>query len=358
MAQRGRPHILERFAAKSGTSFMAVKYFLRNCEFVPAMKSSFSSNSAAYLLSEWHALCTCDAIASICAATVFVGLNGESIPPSVVTGSFFVLVTLVNTMRNTRARHVPFSIMGSITSVKSALPVTSWNSRLKSPSSKDSGTTVFAQHASASFVKTHAARWSVSTKTAWKGSGNASIARRNLFAHACQPSPRRAHSGTSFSSKSSSSRCVCDHDVAPALGTRNRFGGISGLWSLGRIMYGDRSKARGGAVSLASALLPVLVGLFCREKNAPKIDEDGLRSFPDRSSTSITSGACSRSRINPSARVSHVVLSTVTCRPFIGAPKDSRALPPSSNAVWSLYSEKSITSTFFSGRALAASHAV
>jgi len=58
MAQRGRPHILERFAAKSGTSFMAVKYFLRNCEFVPAMKSSFSSNSAAYLLSEWHALCT------------------------------------------------------------------------------------------------------------------------------------------------------------------------------------------------------------------------------------------------------------------------------------------------------------
>ena len=60
---------------------------------------------------------TCDAIASICAATVFVGLNGESIPPSVVTGSFFVLVTLVNTMRNTRARHVPFSIMGSITSV-------------------------------------------------------------------------------------------------------------------------------------------------------------------------------------------------------------------------------------------------
>ena len=62
--------------------------------------------------------------------------------------------------------------------------------------------------------------------------------------------------------------------------------------------------------------------------------------------------------MRPSARVSHVVTSTVTCRPFIGAPKDSRALPPSRRAVWSLYREKSMTRTLLSGLERAASQAV
>ena len=56
-----------------------------------------------------------------------------------------------------------FAFMGIMTSVKSALPVTSWNSRLKSPSSKESGTTTLShrgerhlgQHARREVVGVH-----------------------------------------------------------------------------------------------------------------------------------------------------------------------------------------------------------
>ena len=136
-------------------------------------------------------------MASICAITVALGLNGEAIPPSVVTGSFFVDATFVNTIAETFAVSVPDSSMGTITSVKSAFPVTSWNRRLKSPSSKERGTTTFSHAANASFVSAHAARWSVSTKTAPKSPGKRAIAARSARAAPRHPSPRRAHSGTS-----------------------------------------------------------------------------------------------------------------------------------------------------------------
>ena len=139
-------------------------------------------------------------------------------------------------------------------------------------------------------------------------------------------------------------------EVAPALGIRYRFGGIAGLWSCGRSAY--RVKSTGPRACSRCAFSEPFRS---REKKVPKMDAGVLcRS----SSQSMASGACSRSRIRPSARVSHVVTSTVTCRPFIGAPKDSRALPPRSRAVWSLYREKSTTRTRSWGLARAASQAV
>ena len=139
-------------------------------------------------------------MASICAITVALGLNGERMPPSVINASFFVDATFVNTNAFTRAARTFAARMGTITSVNSAFPVTSWNRRLKSPSSKERGTMTFSQLASASFVNTHAARWSVSTKTAPKSSGSASSATRSFRAAKSQPSPRRAHRGICVSS--------------------------------------------------------------------------------------------------------------------------------------------------------------
>ena len=75
------------------------------------------------------ALCTCLAMASICAITVCEGLNGERMPPSVMTASFRVDATFVNTIALTRARSAPGRRIGTITSANSAFPVTSWNNR-------------------------------------------------------------------------------------------------------------------------------------------------------------------------------------------------------------------------------------
>ena len=72
---------------------------------------------------------------------------------------------------------------------------------------------------------------------------------------------------------------------------------------------------------------------FFLAKNAPKMLPPFFSAAAACSSVSM---ACSRSRMSPSARVSSVVFSTVTCRPFIGAPKPSRADPPRSSAVMSL----------------------
>ena len=48
MAQMGSPHIFEMFAARSGASFIAAKYFSRNPFAGPATISfSFSSASSA-----------------------------------------------------------------------------------------------------------------------------------------------------------------------------------------------------------------------------------------------------------------------------------------------------------------------
>ena len=134
-------------------------------------------------------------MASICAITVCEGLNGERMPPSVITASFRVDATFVNTIALTRARSAPALRIGTITSANSAFPVTSWNNRLKSPSSKERGTTHDSHVASASFVNTHAAKWSVSMNTAPKSPGRAATAARSARAAPSQPSPRRAHSG-------------------------------------------------------------------------------------------------------------------------------------------------------------------
>ena len=119
---------------------------------------STSMNNSRYLSSCMHALHTCCAMQSICAMTVLDGLNGEWIPPVVSVSSFLLLDTFVNTHLATRARSMFFAFMGIMTSVKRELPVTSWKSRLKSPSSKESGTTTLSTVASAILVSTHAAR--------------------------------------------------------------------------------------------------------------------------------------------------------------------------------------------------------
>mmetsp|Transcript_3938 Transcript_3938/g.13654 ORF Transcript_3938/g.13654 Transcript_3938/m.13654 type:complete len:276 (-) Transcript_3938:172-999(-) len=274
--------------------------------------------------------------------TVFDGLNGDSIPPAVVTASFLLLPTLLNTIRFTRARSWPFAFIGIITSVNSAFPVTSWNSRLKSPSSNDSGTTTDSHDASANFVSTHAARWSVSTKTASKLGGRSSSALASRAPARCHASPLRVHSGArsvvSIASTNSSSSaaasaassfvsCVSVQDTAPAEGIRYKFGGIAGLCAAGRIMYFWRSISRRDDAAAAGDGF---------EKNAPKTEPFVFFFIPARASSSSASIASSRSRMSPSARVSAVVFSTVTCRPFIGAPNPSRALPPRRSAVTSL----------------------
>ena len=98
---------------------------------------------------------------------------------------------------------------------------------------------------------------------------------------------------------------------------------MDALWSAGRMAYAARSTGDEGAAREASRLA----------KKAPKMlpfrEEAGSVSVPGGS------GACSRSRMSPSARVSGVVCSTVTCRPFMGAPDPSRAEPPRRSAVMS-----------------------
>ena len=114
-------------------------------------------------------------------------------PPSVITASFRVDATFVNTIALTRARSAPALRIGTITSANSAFPVTSWNNRLKSPSSKERGTTHDSHVASASFVNTHAAKWSVSMNTAPKSPGRAATAARSARA---RPANRRRDAPT------------------------------------------------------------------------------------------------------------------------------------------------------------------
>mmetsp|Transcript_34712 Transcript_34712/g.84982 ORF Transcript_34712/g.84982 Transcript_34712/m.84982 type:complete len:352 (+) Transcript_34712:787-1842(+) len=297
-----------------------------------------------------HAAQVCCAKWSIWSITTLGGVNGRLLLAAVTVGSFLLLLTRVNTMRCTRARRCPAARIGIITSVNRALPVTSWNRRLKSRSSKDSGTTTESHTASASLVSTHAARWSVSIMTASKSADRASTAARRRCATGHHCSPLRVHSGASLSSGLGCAAPVVssDHDTAPAEGTRYRLGGMAGLKSAGRIRYLLRSTWAGAAAARGGFL----------EKNAPKMLLPPAAAGGLAAAVASTSIACSRSRIRPSARVSSVVFSTVTCRPFMGAPNPSRADPPRSNAVMSLYREKSNTSTFLSGRARAASHAV
>ena len=187
------------FAARSGAIFIAVKYLERNAwttlPSAPGAIESTSLNSARYLSSCMHALQTCCAIASICAMTVLDGLNGEWMPPCVSVSSFLLLDTFVNTHLATLALSCALARIGIMTSVKRELPVTSWNRRLKSPSSKESGTTTLSQVASAILVSTHAARWSVSTITASKSAGSDATAARSRCAAGHHSSPLRVHSG-------------------------------------------------------------------------------------------------------------------------------------------------------------------
>ena len=93
MTQIGSPFILLMFAARSGAIFIAVKYADVNAPTTfPATRRGGDVDVAEQRLVPCigaHALHTCRAIPSICAMTVWLGLNGESMPPPVTHGSFF-----------------------------------------------------------------------------------------------------------------------------------------------------------------------------------------------------------------------------------------------------------------------------
>mmetsp|Transcript_27059 Transcript_27059/g.75607 ORF Transcript_27059/g.75607 Transcript_27059/m.75607 type:complete len:241 (-) Transcript_27059:87-809(-) len=232
--------------------------------------------------------------------------------------AFFMAVTRLNTSLCTRARSRPSSCRPCSTSHRE-LPVGSMNMRLKSLSSRDTGTTRESAAARAILVQGAFVRWSVSTNTTVEGGSASSACLRRAAA----------------TRHSSSSR-----GRSPQLATRRTLGGTAGFTACGATAYWFRSRA------------PPAAGL-----EAPANGLKDLRS-PETPAAELGAAAPSaRARSSPSARVPRSVCSTARWAPRLAARSPSRAVPPMSSVVESEYSERSSTSTSASGRARALAHA-